>query len=68
MRLKAAVQLHEELHEIFIVSTNPLSAKVTEPFADSRRPHKDSRVSAVAKLISSNRIQSPFFMARTNAP
>ena len=48
--------------------TYPLSTSVTEPVELSSRPHRQSSVSAVARLISSSRTHSPAFNALTRAP
>lgn len=48
--------------------TYPLSTRVTEPEELSSSPQRQSRVSAVAKLISSNSTHSPAFRAFTSAP
>ena len=55
-------------HPLSSPNTNPLSMSTTEPDLLSSRPLKHSRVSAIARLISSNNTQSPFWMACTNVP
>lgn len=47
---------------------SPRSRSTSEPALPSKSPLKHSRVSAAARLISSSRIQWPFFTAWANVP
>lgn len=51
-----------------VVPVSPLSNNTSDPDDPSNKPLRHSKVSAAAKLISSNKIHSPFFTACARVP
>lgn len=50
------------------VPVSPLSSNTSDPDDPSNKPLRHSNISAGAKLISSNKIHSPFFTACARVP